>query len=113
MHELLGKVAVVGENQHALGVGVEPADVVEGLQCGWQQIVDCLPAEFVAARADIAAGFVENDDDFLLRENPLAIDADRIRFGNACRQLDAGTAVDLDTTGSDQLIASTPRTDGT
>ena len=35
VHEALRKVAIVGENQHALGVGVETADVMEGVQCGW------------------------------------------------------------------------------
>jgi hypothetical protein len=106
MHELLRKIAIVGENQHAFGIRIEAADVVEGVQRDGKEAVNCIPAEFVAAGANISAWLVENDHDLFFRENAFAVDADAVGFGHACGKFDAGCAVDIDPTCGDQIIAS-------
>lgn len=111
VHEALRKVAVIGEDKHTLGVGVEPPDVMKGVQRGWQEVVNGLPPELVAAGADVAARLVENDDHLLFREDAFAIEADEIRRGDAGGELQAGRAVDLNTARFDQFLTAPPRAD--
>ena len=111
VHKALRKIAVIGEDEHALGIGVETPDVMEGVQRGWQEVVNGLPPELIAAGADVAARLVENDDHLLFREDAFAIEADEIRRGDAGSELQAGRAVDLDATGLDQFLTAPPRAD--
>lgn len=110
MHELLGKITVVSKNKHAFGICIKTADMVEGAQRSGKQAVNRIAAEFVAAGADITARFVENDDDFLFRENTFAVDPDTVGFRNPGGELDARCTVHIDPAACNQFIAGTPRT---
>ncbi len=86
--------------------------MVKGVEGGREEIVNGLAPELVAACANIAAGFVKNDDHFLFGEDAFAIDADVVGGGDAGCEFEAGGAVDLDAPGFDQLLTTTAGTNG-
>jgi hypothetical protein len=82
---------------------------MEGVQSGREEIVNGLTAELIAAGADIAAWFVKNDDHLLFGKDALSIEPDVIRRCDACGELEAGRAVDLNATALDQFLTASPR----
>ena len=85
MRHALGELAVVREDDQALGVVVEPADRIEvALDAGARQQIDHRrPALRVRPRADHAARLVNQQVPALGRLEPAAVDLDlvAIRIG--------------------------------
>ena len=109
VHDPVGDVAVVGEQEQPFGVAVEPADRVHPLR-HLDKIHHGAAVTFVFCRRDVAAGFVEEEVARPLRLEQLAVDAD----GGADRvglrtELRDHLAVDADASGGDQLLRGTAR----
>ena len=75
MHEPIGQVAVVGQQQQALAVLVEPADGVDALADVRHQIDGPRPAAGIVVGAEVAARLVDQPVDELLAVQRLAIHA--------------------------------------
>jgi hypothetical protein len=112
VHQLLGEVAIVGEDEQPFRIAVEAPDVVERAERFGQQGVNGFAAEFVFAGADVSAGFVEDDDHGLARGDAFAIDADVIGLGDAGSHVDTRRAVDFDAASLDELVTLAARPDG-
>lgn len=75
VHDALGELCIVGEDEEARGVEIEPADGDdEGLDV-LQEVVDGGPAFRIFIRGDEAGGFVEQDINALLAHEGLAVEA--------------------------------------
>ena len=77
VHEPVRQVAVVGEQQQPLTVGVEPADVEEPFRTVGHKVADRAPPPRIAHRAQHAAGLVEREVDQVVPDHdPVAVDVD-------------------------------------
>ena len=111
VHELLGQLAVVREDQQAFRVAVEAADVVEVLQDGREDGVDRVPTQLVLARTDVAARLEEHDRAGLLLLHALAIDADEVARLDAVGGVEDRLAVDFDMAFLHQRVTGAAGTD--
>ena len=111
--EPVGEVAVVREQQQALGVGVEAADVEEPLLAVADVVLERDAAELVVHRRDDALGLVEGEVDAVLVEvDAHAVDVDDLGLRvDAHAQLGDDLAVDLDATLLDEVLADAARAD--
>jgi hypothetical protein len=109
MHESLRKIAVVGKDQHAFGIGVESADMMKSVESRREEIVNCLASELIATGADITAWLVKNYHHFFLWKHALAIKANVIRGSNSCGKLQTRRSVDFNAPCFDQLLAASTR----
>jgi hypothetical protein len=111
MHDAIRDVAIVGQEQQALGVAVEPADGIDPLG-NRHQIHYRAAVALILGGGDVAARFVEQDVAWPLRLEQLAVDANsrasRIGLG---AELGHDGAVDADAAGANQLFGGTARTD--
>ena len=107
MLQSVGEVAVVGEQQQTLGVGIQPSDVEEPVLAGSEEVGDRRATQLVAHRRDDAQGFVEGEvDPRLVELDPLAVNVDRLAEGvDADPELGDDMPVDLDTAGRDEVLA--------
>ena len=109
MHEAVGQVAVVGQEQQALGHVVEPPDVCQPRRV-IHQIEDGFSAARVGPGRHDARGFVQHDPDGRSgSDNLFAVDANLVAF-----RVDALTdlgdaAVDGDTTSRNEILGVAPR----
>ena len=103
----VGEVAVVGEQQQALGVGVEAADVEEPLVAVADVVAEADPAELVVHRRDHAERLVEGEVDAgLVEVDAHAVDVDDLAGRvDAHAELGDDLAVDLHPAGGDELLA--------
>ena len=77
------EAAVVGEEQQALGVDVEPADRDDARQVRRQGVENGRPPLGIAGGGDEAAGLVEQEEPGALgRGEPLAVDPDVVLVGH-------------------------------
>ena len=58
---MIGELAVIGHQEHALAVAVEPADGIQAHVDILDQVGDALPAAFITHRREHAARLVEHD----------------------------------------------------
>ena len=79
VHQLLGQVAVVGQQQQALAVLVEPADGVDALIDVRDQVEGQRPAGGVVVGAEVAARLVDRPVDVLLGPDGMVVDGDLVR----------------------------------
>jgi hypothetical protein len=107
------EVAVVGEQQQAFRVVVEPAHRVDVLPHAWQQVEDGRPALRVLPRRHVATRLVEQDVAVARgHAHALAVDADVVagRIGSRA-QLEHGDAVHRHPAVHDQRFRRAPRGD--
>ena len=110
--EAVREVAVVGEDEQALGVGVEPADVEEPLLAVADEVADVDPAELVAHRGDDAERLVEGEvDPRLVELDAHAVDVHGLGGADAHAELGDDLAVDLHPALADQVLADPARAD--
>jgi hypothetical protein len=83
MHQVSGQVAVIGQEQQAVAVEVQPPDRVHPSLDGPDEVHDRRPALRVGDRRDAAAGLVERDHDRRIGPgaDPLAVDLDGVAGG--------------------------------
>ena len=109
MHDRVGEIPVVGQQQHPLRVLVQPADGIHPHPHVPHQLLHALAAFFVAHGGDIAAGLVEQDVHRRFRPaQPFAGHQDNVpaivRLVSQLRH----PAVDLDSSLLDELLRLPP-----
>ena len=112
MHDLVRKFAVVCENEHTLGVLVQPSDGINPLAYVRDKLRNALSAFFVAHRSDKAARLIEHYVAVLgaRHNNSLAADKDLVLVRHLVAK-DRGLAVDLDLALQNQLLSLSARRD--
>ena len=110
VHQAVGQLAVVGEQQQAFGLGIQAADVEQPLaflQARTHQVANARTAQVVAHRGVHTAGLVQCEVDHLFVDlHALAVHADDVHA-----RVDAGAhlhhdfAVYFHATGGDELLA--------
>ena len=110
---MLGEDSVVGEQQQALGVGVESSHVEESLGALGDVVAHARAAEVIGHRGDDASGLVQCDNDSVGGgRDPLAVDAHHGAAWIHAHALFAHHApVDLDSTQGNHLLAGTTTAD--
>src|SRR5882672_2832869 len=111
MHQLVRQLAVVGDQERALDVVVEPAHRIDPLGDALQVLRDVRPALRIRQRRHAAGRLVEYEPDLLLRiGDELAVDADQVLAGiGLCPQLLHRLPVQLDAALGDELLRLAPR----
>ncbi len=109
MHETVGQVAIVGQQQQTLTVFVEPAHGVDALADVRHQIDGARPAGRIEVGAEVAARLIDQPVDELLAVQRLAIDAHRIVGFDLRAQLADNQAIHADAATDNQLFAVPPR----
>jgi hypothetical protein len=109
MGELLGQIAVVGEKEEALGLGVEPADIEKLAKLRRKKIEDRIARVRVASGRNKTGRFIQHEIKRRFDVDEFATDFDVVARGRLCAEIRARAAVDGDATGSDQLVAVTAR----
>jgi len=107
MREELGEIAVVGQDQQARCIDVEPADRVKKGVDALYQFQYRLPGVRVRARARITRGFIKEDIYFLRSSlNRLSVESYNIALGVSLgAQFGYNLTIDRDPTGSDYSLA--------
>src|SRR2546421_525428 len=109
--ETLGEIAIVGEEKHPLGLGVEPADIEETRQVRRKKIEDRIARLRIVSRGNEAARLMKHDIETALAVDEFAVDFYMVAFRGLGAEIGANSTVDHDAAGGDQLIAMPPRTE--
>jgi hypothetical protein len=111
VHDPVGDVAVVGQQQQTLGVAIEAAHWVDALR-DLDDVHHRAAVPLVLGRRDVTARFVEDQVPRTLRPEELAVDSDlgtrRVGLGAELRH---DLAVDGDSSGSNQRLCRSARGD--
>ncbi len=108
--QALGERAVVGQQDQARAVGVEPADRVEAA-VGVDEPDDGRAAVGVLGGRDDAGRLVEQEGLALLRGDGAAVDLDAAVVVDVARRVGDDLALHLDAPGGDDLLRGPPRGD--
>ena len=111
VHDAVGEVAVVRQEQQPLGIAVESADRVHALRHIVEQVHHAAAVKFIRDRRHIAAGLVEHDVAQILLArncNALTVHGDEILRQCLVAELD-GSAVALDTALLDERLCLAAR----
>src|SRR5688572_33280352 len=104
--EAVRELAVVGEDQEPLGVGIEAADMEQALVPVADEVTDVEPAELVVHRRDDTQRLVEGEvDPALVELDPDSVDVHGLVRPYPDTELSDDMAVDLDAAGGDQVLA--------
>lgn len=95
VHQGLREIPIIGEDQQALRIPVQAADMMEVLQDRREDGVNRVAAEFILAGADVAARLVEHHRLGLLGLDALAIDTDEVVRLHALGGIEADLAIDF------------------
>jgi hypothetical protein len=111
VHDPIGDVAVVGEEEEPFGVAIESTDRIDPFR-NLNDVHDGAPVSFVFRRRDVAPRLVQNQVARALRAQQFAIDPDLGVHGVDFRaQRGHDLAVDAHPTGSDQRFRGASRGD--
>jgi len=97
MGEPLGEIAIVGEENEALGLRVKTADVEEPGKFFGQKIKDGISGVHIFSRRDEARRLVQQDGEQWFGMNKLAIHFHVVARTRLCAEIRADLAVDGDT----------------
>jgi len=111
MHETVGEIATIGHQDQAFALFIEPAHMMEVLILQRQEIVDRHALMGVAMGADVAAGFIDGDDDGQLCLNRFSVHHDLVLGGHLRGEVGDDVPVDGDTAFEDDLLGTTARSD--
>ncbi len=111
MREPLGEIAVVCEEDEALGLGIETANVEEAGKLFRQKIEDGIAGVDIFSRRYKARRLVQHDRERRFDMNQFAVHFDMIARTRLRAKINADFAVDSNAARSNQLITMTPRTD--
>ncbi len=109
MGKAFGKLAGITEQNEAVAVQVEPANMGQVVKRGRQQIVDRIAALWVSTRAEKALGFVEQQGGFACLLEHDAIVADGVVGEDTGAHIFANFAVDLDLPSGDEVLTAASR----
>ena len=112
VHQLERQVAVVGQEQQAFAVLVEPADGVDALRHMRHEIDGARPAGGIVIGAEVAARLVDEPVDRPLDMQRLAIDGDGLFARLDLRaEFAHHLSIDRDTAAHDQFFTVAPGAD--
>ncbi len=112
MREPIGQVAVVGRQDQAVAVQIEPPDRKQPHVLRRQQVNDSGPARGVTVGAQNANRLMDGEVDKLRPPQRHAVDANLLLIWIRSRaQFDDYAAIDLHPAGCDQLFALPPAAD--
>lgn len=105
MGQRLGQFAIVAENEEALGILVEPADVGQMLESSRKKLVNGGAIVFVLSRADQSSGFVKDDGLKHQGFDAFSGGSDLIAGLNAVGRREAGLSIDQNFSLLDEGVA--------
>jgi len=112
MRQLVGKLAVVRQQDEAHAHLVEPPHGINALGNLGQQVHDARPTRGVIVRRDVPLRFGDSEVDHPLGLNPLAVEGDLGTLGvDASSKLADHLIIDGNPALEDQLLARASRTD--
>jgi len=111
MRQALCEVAVVGEDEEAFGLGIEPADIEEARKLRRQKIEDGVARVGVGAGGNVAGRFVKDEVKTAFTAHEFVADFDVVALRRLRAEVDADATVDGDAAFSNELVAMPPRTD--
>lgn len=111
MGQTLREIAVVGQDQETLGLGVETADIEKPRELWRQQIENGVARVGVRPGGNETGRLVQKDMKRALAVHELAADFDVVALRRLRAEVRANAAVYRDATFSDQLVAMPARTD--
>jgi len=111
MSEAMSELAVVCENEQTFTLLIEPAHAEEPREFPRQQIENCVARVRVAFRGNETGRFVQNDREWKIDTNKLAVHFHVIALARLEAEVGARLSVDGDAPGLDQLIALAARAD--
>lgn len=109
MSETLSQLAIIGQDEKALGLRIEPANIEQARQMGREKIEDGVARVGIAARGNKTGRFVQDDVEAALAVHQLAIDFDVVALRRLRAEVGANAAVDRDPPRGNQFIAVPPR----
>ena len=104
VHDVVGKFAVIRQQQQSFGVLVQSADGVNPFFHAVQQVHDTAAVEFIGSSGDIASRLVQHEITlyFSARDaNGFSVDRNEVGTGCLVAELD-GMSIQLDFSGSNQ-----------
>ena len=111
MGQALREIAVIGQDEKAFSLRVEPANVEEARELRRQEIENGVARIGIGPRRNEAGRFVQDDIKLAFAPHQLASDFDVIAFRRLGAEIGADAPVDRDAPVGDQLVAMPPRTD--
>ncbi len=111
MRQALGEIAVVGDDEQALGFLVEAADVHDSRPARGQEIVDGAFGGRLGRGAEIAGRLVQDRHEGKRHFDRLAVDDHPVVGVDARGQFAQPVTVDRDGAFEDQLFTGAPRTE--
>src|SRR6266542_2766341 len=109
--QFLREFAIVCEKEQTLSLHVQTPDVEEPGKFLWKQIKHSVARMLIFSGRNKSRGFMQHDGKRWSDANKFAIDFDMITWVGLCAEVCADFAVDGNTTGRDQLIAMSARSD--
>ena len=111
MRQVLGEIAVVGEDEQSFGLRVEPADIEEARELRRQEIENRVARIGIGACRDETRRFMQDQVELAFAADELVPHLDVIALGRLRAEIGADAAVDRNASVGDQLVAMPPRTD--
>src|SRR6266511_2821840 len=111
MGKPLREFAVICEKKQTLSLRVQTSDVEEPGKFLWKQIKHSVARMLIFSGRNKSRGFMQHDTERWSDVHKFAIDFDMITWVGLCAEVCADFAVDGNTTGRDQLIAMSARSD--
>ena len=111
MRQVLGEIAVVGEDEKSFSLRVEPADIEEARELRRQEIENRVARIGIGARRNEAGRFMQDEVELALAVHELTSDFDMITFGRLRAEVGADATVDCNAPIGNQLVAMPLRTD--
>jgi hypothetical protein len=111
MGEALRQVAVVGQDQQAFRLGIEPADIKEAREFRRQEIENSVARIRIGTRRNKTSRLIEDNVERAFSADKFAADFDVVVLRGLRAEISANPAVDRDATLSNQLVAMPPRAD--
>lgn len=109
--DTLRQLPIVGQEEQALGLRVQPADAKEPAKFQWKQIKNSVASVNIFASADEASGLMQHNGNRRLDVDKSAIDLNVIAWSRLDGEVCANLPINRHSAGRDQLVASPPRAD--
>ncbi len=111
MHQALGKIAVVCQNQEAFALRIESTDVEQAREFRRQQLKNRIAGVRIFSRRNKAGRLMQHDVQRRCRAHELAVHFDVVALARLRAEIRARLSVNCDATGRYQLVAMPARAD--
>jgi hypothetical protein len=111
MHQALGKITVVCQNQEAFALRIESTDIEQAREFRRQQFKNRVAGERIFSRRNKASRLVQNNVQRPFRAQELAVHFDVVALARLRAEICARLSVNRDASGLDQFVAMPARAD--